>query len=87
MSSLDSVPTDKRTKSFVAPDASCSSSVNCWCVVLAGCMISDLESPTFANKENKFSASTNSGIASESPLTPNVKIAPWPLGKYLVASS
>jgi len=36
MSSIASVPTDRRISPGVTPVAACSSSDNCWCVVLAG---------------------------------------------------
>ena len=43
-------------KSGVTPVAACSSSVNCEWVVLAGWMISDLASPTFARSEKSFTS-------------------------------
>jgi hypothetical protein len=47
-SSISSIPTDNLIKSLVTPVAACSSTDSCWCVVLAGWIISDFVSPMFA---------------------------------------
>ena len=54
MSSMSSSPIDKRIMSGVMPPARCSSSLSCWCVVLAGWITSDLASPTLARWLNRF---------------------------------
>ena len=48
MSSIDSTPTDSRTKSSVTPVASRSSGSSCEWVVVAGWMTSDFASPMLA---------------------------------------
>ena len=48
MSSMCSSPTLTRMRSGVTPDAICSTSVSCWCVVTLGAMTRVLASPTLA---------------------------------------
>ena len=48
MSSIDSSPTESRTRSGLTPVVVCSSSVNCECVVEAGWIARLRTSPTFA---------------------------------------
>ena len=76
MSSIDSRPIERRTKSSVTPVSSCSSAVSCECVVVAGWMQSDLASPMLARCENSFVLSTNRRPASRPPLMPKPTIAP-----------
>ena len=85
-SSTSSIPTDKRIKSLVTPALSCSTSDNCWCVVLAGWIMSDLVSPIFANNENTLVASAIDFADSYPPLVPKVTIPLCPFGKYLSAN-
>ena len=59
MSSSDSMPTLRRTKSSVTPDSSCSSAVSCEWVVVAGWIASDLASPMLARCESSCVLSTN----------------------------
>ena len=87
MSSTSSSPTEMRTRSGVTPDAACCSSVSCWCVVLPGWMISVLASPMLARCEISRNSSMNLAPVSWPPLTPNVKTAPAPRGRYRAARS
>jgi hypothetical protein len=69
-SSISSIPTDNLIKSLVTPVAACSSTDSCWCVVLAGWIISDFVSPMFAKSENIFVSSATVLAASKPPFKP-----------------
>ena len=71
-----SIPIDKRIKSGVTPVDNCSSSVNCECVVLAGCIANVFASPIFASNEANSRLLTNFLPASSPPSIPNPIIAP-----------
>ena len=83
ISSICSVPIDRRIVFGLIPWASLSSSVSCAWVVVAGCITSDLTSATFARSENISSLSINSWASFTPPLMSNVKILAPPFGKYL----
>ena len=57
MSSMCSMPTDRRTVSCVTPAAASSSSFSCECVVEALWIASDFASPMFARWLNSLSVS------------------------------
>ena len=76
MSSMCSMPTDRRTVSCVTPAAASSSSLSCECVVDALWIASDFASPMFARWLNSFRFSMNARPAAAPPLTPNVTSAP-----------
>lgn len=78
MSSMCSMPTLRRMRSLVTPDASCSSSLSCWWVVEAGWMTSVLASPTLARLDASFKLSTKAEPAFASPLMPNERTPPKP---------
>ena len=76
MSSMCSMPTDRRTVSCVTPAAASSSALSCECVVEALWIASDFASPMFARWLNSFSDSMKRLPASAPPLIPNVTSAP-----------
>ena len=76
MSSMCSMPTDTRTRSLLTPEASCSASVSCWWVVLAGWITRVLASPTLARCEANSTPSIKARPASTPPRIPNVSTQP-----------
>ena len=82
ISSICSVPIDKRIVFGWIPTSANSSSVNCECVVVAGWITNDLTSATLANNEKISRWSINWCASFSPPLILNVKIDPPPLGKY-----
>ena len=74
MSSMCSVPIDRRTVFGRMPQARSSSSLSCECVVEAGWMTRDLTSATFASSENSSRLSVNFRAVSAPPLMSEVKI-------------
>ncbi|KAL7359630.1 hypothetical protein ACKS0A_10230 [Histoplasma ohiense] len=87
ISSICSVPTEKRMASSVTPDAMRSSSLSCSCVVDHGWMARDLQSPTLARFEMILNPSTTWLPASAPPLTPNDSTPPNPRFRYFFAVS
>ena len=77
MSSMCSIPTETRIMSCDTPDAFCSASVSCSCVVDAGWMTNVLASPTLASWDASLTESMNLVPAARPPLTPKVSTAPW----------
>src|ERR1700727_1620489 len=82
MSSIDSMPTERRTRSGDTPVVVCSASVNCECVVDAGWMARLRTSPTLARWLNSSSPSMKRRPASAPPAIPKDRIDPPPLGRY-----
>ena len=82
MSSMCSVPMERRMVFWWMPAASSSSSVSCEWVVVAGWITRDFTSATFASSENIFKPSMKRNASSFPPLISNVNIEPPPLGKY-----
>ena len=87
ISSIFSVPIDRRIVLGLIPDPNNSSSVIWECVVDAGWMTKDFTSATFASSENNSKWSIKSFAFCASPLISNVKIDPPPLGKYFLYNS
>ena len=85
MSSMCSRPIESRTRSSVTPVLACSSAESCWWVVVAGWMISDFASPTFASRLNSFTLSMSRRPASRPPRMPNVSTPPKPPFRYFAA--
>ena len=69
---LSSIPTESLSISEVTPLAINSSSVNCPCVVVAGCNIQLLESPNVTANAIKFRFLINFLASLTPPLIPNV---------------
>src|SRR5581483_7165754 len=86
MSSMSSMPIDKRIMSGDTPALICSSSESWRWVVDAGWMTSVFASPTLARCEKNCNDSMNLMPASTPPLMPKVRIDPQPLGRYFCAS-
>jgi len=87
MSSMFSMPTERRTRSSLTP-ASASSPSSSWeWVVVAGWIARDLASPMFARCEKSSSESMNFRPASRPPSTPNATSAPAPPGRIRWATS
>ena len=80
-------PIDRRTSSSPTPALARSSTLICWCVVLAGWITSDLASPTLARCENTLSRSISLAPALRPPLMPKLRMAPAPFGICRLASA
>ena len=76
MSSMFSIPTARRTVSWVTPEAASSSSFSCEWVVDALWIASDFASPMFARWLNSSRLSMNALPASRPPAMPNVTRPP-----------
>ena len=87
MSSMCSVPIDRRIVDGVMCCASSSSGDSCEWVVVYGCITRLFTSATFARSEKIFRASINFQASSCPPFISNVKMLPPPLGKYFLYSS
>ena len=84
ISSMFSVPIESLIVLGLIPWSRSSASLHSECVVLAGCIASDLTSATFARSENNSRLSMNFCASAAPPLISNVKIEPPPLGKYFL---
>ena len=82
ISSMCSVPIDRRMVLGRMPQAASSSADSCEWVVEAGWITRDFTSATLASSENSFKLSVNFFAVSASPLISKVKIEPAPCGKY-----
>ena len=83
MSAIDSIPTDKRTVFSVMPLSACSSAESCWCVVEAGWITSDFESPTLAKQREQLELVDERARARQLERHDRA----GPLGRYLRALS
>src|SRR5665213_1479758 len=82
MSSTDSMPMHRRTRSGVTPVDTCSASVSCEWVVDAGWMARLRTSPTLARWLNSSRPSMKRRPASAPPSMPKARMAPPPRGRY-----
>ena len=82
MSSMCSVPMERRMVDGVMPEARSSCSFIWLCVVDAGWMTRDFTSATLARRLKTLRWSMNFFAASAPPLISNVKMEMPPLGKY-----
>ena len=83
MSSMCSVPMDRRMVFGLIPWSASSASESWAWVVVAGWITRLLASATLASRENSFKLSMNFHASSFPPLISKVKMLAPPLGKYL----
>ena len=84
ISSMFSVPMERRIVFCLMPWSANSSSFNWEWVVDAGWITRDFTSATFASKEKSSRLSINFFAASAPPLISKVKMEPPPFGKYFL---